>query len=53
LDSSTAAPLRCRLCDAALTPMPTGRTRALIGALRMRFHRDARLDAGRPRFVRD
>jgi hypothetical protein len=53
LDSSTAAPLRCRLCDAALTPMPTGRTRALIGALRVRFHRDARLDAGRPRFVRD
>jgi hypothetical protein len=33
--------------------MPGGQERSLVGALRERFARDARLDAGRPRFVRD
>jgi hypothetical protein len=53
LESSREAPLRCRLCDAALTPMPASSARSLLGALCARFERDARLDAGRPRFVRD
>jgi hypothetical protein len=53
LESSTDAPLHCRLCDAELMPMPGTSARSLLGALRARFDRDARLDAGRPRFVRD
>ncbi|HKH16740.1 MAG TPA: hypothetical protein VKA57_04370 [Solirubrobacteraceae bacterium] len=53
LQANAEPPLSCRLCDAPLAPMPTGRVRALIGVLRERFERDAQLDAGRPRFVRD
>jgi hypothetical protein len=52
--SSTSEPaLLCRHCDATLTPMPARRVSMLVGALRERFERDARLDAARPRFVRD
>jgi hypothetical protein len=53
LDSTAEPVLLCRHCATALTPMPAGSVRRLIGAVRERFERDARLDAGRPRFVRD
>ena len=53
LDANAEAPSTCRLCDAPLMPMPAGRVRVLISALRARFERGAQLDAGRPRFVRD
>jgi hypothetical protein len=33
--------------------MPDGEARFLATAVRERFERDARLDIGRPRFVRD
>jgi hypothetical protein len=45
--------LRCRHCDTALTPMGAREARSLTAAVRQRFERDIRLDAGRPRFVRD
>jgi tRNA(Ile2) C34 agmatinyltransferase TiaS len=51
---STGEPgLRCRHCDATLTPMPEGDARFLAAAVRERFRRDERLNAGRPRFVRE
>jgi hypothetical protein len=52
LGSTTEPALHCHHCDTALAPMPVGRARALVGALRARFERDARLDAGRTRFIR-
>jgi ribosomal protein S27E len=45
--------LRCRHCEAALTPMPGGQARLLVTAVRARFALDARTDASRRRFVRD
>jgi hypothetical protein len=53
MDSGTEPVLVCRHCETALAPMPAGRARLLAGAVRRRFERDSRLDAGRPRFVRD
>ncbi|HKH17784.1 MAG TPA: hypothetical protein VKA57_09675 [Solirubrobacteraceae bacterium] len=53
LDSTSESPLPCRHCGQALAPMSVRRVRHLVGAIRERFERDARLDAGRPRFVRD
>jgi hypothetical protein len=53
LDSSTEPALVCRHCETALTPMPARRAHALASAIRERFERDIRLDAARPRFVRD
>jgi hypothetical protein len=53
LDASAEPALLCGHCASVLAPMPEGRVRALTAALRKRFERDARLDAGRPRFVRD
>jgi ribosomal protein S27E len=51
---STAAPgMRCQNCDSVMSPMPSGEARFLAAAVRERFARDAQLDAGRPRFVRD
>ncbi len=45
--------LRCHHCDTPLAPMSAGRARRLAGLVRRRFERDAQLDAGRARFVRD
>jgi ribosomal protein S27E len=45
--------VRCRDCDAELTPMPAGQARSLLTTLRERFARDAALDSGHSRFVRD
>jgi hypothetical protein len=53
LDTSTEPELLCRHCESVLAPMPAARARMLTAAVRRRFARDARLDAGRPRFVRD
>jgi ribosomal protein S27E len=44
--------IRCRECDAQLTPMPDGQARLLVRAVRERFERDAQLEAARKRFVR-
>jgi ribosomal protein S27E len=53
LDSTAEPALLCHHCDTALTAMPAGSVRTLVGAVRERFEQDAVLDAGRPRFVRD
>ena len=53
LDGSAEPGLLCRHCESVLVPMPAGRARMLAAALRRRFERDAVLDAGRARFVRD
>ena len=52
---NAAAPpvLHCHHCHSPLVPMSAGRARLLAGLVRRRFERDAPLDAGRPRFVRD
>jgi hypothetical protein len=52
LDASTEPTPICRHCESRLAPMPAARARRLTVALRKRFERDARLDVGRPRFVR-
>jgi ribosomal protein S27E len=52
LDSTAEPDARCRHCDAALAAMPDGQARFLVAAVRERFARDARLQAGRRRFVR-
>jgi hypothetical protein len=44
--------LRCRHCDAALTPMPARQEGLLVTAVRERFARDAALEPARKRFVR-
>jgi hypothetical protein len=53
LDGSVEAALFCHHCGTPLAPMPARRARRLVAAVRRRFERDAVLDAGRPRFVRD
>jgi hypothetical protein len=45
--------LTCRRCDTALGPLPDRDVRYLTRAVRERFARDARLNAGRPRFLRE
>jgi hypothetical protein len=52
LDATAEPPLLCGQCETPLAPMPAPLPPALAGALRERFERDLRLDAGRPRFVR-
>ena len=52
LDAAAEPGVRCRQCDAELTPMPDRQERLLVAAVRERFARDARLAAGRRRFVR-
>ncbi len=53
LDASSEPALLCHHCESVLAPMPARAARRLAGAVRKRFERDARLDAGRVRFVRD
>ena len=53
VSAPTAGEVTCRRCGTALDPMLAGEARFLAGAVRERFKRDARLSAGRPRFVRD
>lgn len=43
----------CRHCGTKLGPLAGEEARFLAGAVRERFARDARLTAGRRRFVRD
>jgi hypothetical protein len=43
----------CRRCGTALGPIADGEARYLARAVRERFARDARLNEGRPRFVRE
>jgi len=43
----------CRHCGAPLRALSRGEFAALTGAVRERFARDARRDAGRKRFVRE
>ncbi len=45
--------ISCRHCGTVLSPMAGSELRLLTGAVRERFARDARLNAGRKRFVRD
>jgi ribosomal protein S27E len=52
LHAAAEPELRCRHCDSELTPMPDGQARLLVAAVRERFAHDARLAAGRKRFVR-
>jgi hypothetical protein len=42
----------CARCDAELTTLPGVDGNLLVSAVRARFARDARSDAGRPRFLR-
>jgi len=53
LDGSVEPAPLCHHCGTLLAPMPGGRARMLAAAVRRRFERDAVLDRGRPRFVRD
>jgi ribosomal protein S27E len=53
LDTAARPALRCHHCDTPLAPMSAGRARRLTDLVRRRFARDAVLDAGRARFVRD
>jgi ribosomal protein S27E len=52
LHSNAKPGVRCRHCDATLTPMPDGQARFLVAAVRERFARDAQLQAKHRRFVR-
>jgi ribosomal protein S27E len=45
--------VECRQCGKALALLPGSEASYLAGAVRARFAREARLDAGRSRFVRD
>jgi transcription initiation factor TFIIIB Brf1 subunit/transcription initiation factor TFIIB len=45
--------IACRRCGTALGPMHDSELRFLARAVRERLARDARLNAGRKRFVRD
>jgi hypothetical protein len=45
--------LTCRACGTALGPIADGEARDLARAVRERFARDVRVNAGSPRFVRD
>jgi hypothetical protein len=45
--------ITCRHCGTSLNPVVSDEARFLTGAVRERFARDARLTAGRRRFVRD
>ena len=47
------AAITCRHCGTSLHPLGGSDARFLAGAVRERFARDARLTAGRKRFVRD
>jgi ribosomal protein S27E len=43
----------CRHCGTTLTAVSRAQLNALTGAVRERFARDARLNVGRPRFIRE
>lgn len=47
------AAITCRHCGTSLNPLAGSDARFLASAVRERFARDARLTAGRKRFVRD
>jgi ribosomal protein L37AE/L43A len=51
--AGSAQQIACRHCGAAVNPMSVNEDRRLVGAVRERFARDARLNAGRRRFIRD
>jgi ribosomal protein L37AE/L43A len=53
LRAATERALECRHCGAPLGSLAGNDLRFLTGAVRERFARDARLNPGRPRFVRD
>jgi ribosomal protein S27E len=53
LRTSAEGGIACRHCGTTLNPIAGGDARFLTRAVRERFARDARLHAGRPRFVRD
>jgi hypothetical protein len=52
LRGESAREISCRHCGTKLTPMAGSDVRFLTSAVRERFQRDARLTAGRKRFVR-
>ena len=45
--------ISCRHCGSKLSSLTGGEARFLAGAVRERFARDARLNAGRKRFIRE
>jgi hypothetical protein len=51
--TETEREIACRHCGTTLDPTAGGDVRYLTGAVRERFRHDARLNAGRRRFVRD
>ena len=51
--ATPTAEITCRHCGTSLNPIIGSDARFLTGAVRERFARDARLTAGRKRFVRD
>ncbi len=53
LRTESAQEIACRHCGTTLGPMAGSDARFLASAVRERFARDARLTAGRRRFVRD
>jgi hypothetical protein len=53
LRTETGREVTCRDCGTAVHRMAGSDVRYLAGAVRERFERDARLNAGRRRFVRD
>jgi len=53
LRSDTGQEIACRHCGTTLSPLEGSEARYLASAVRERFARDARLEPGRKRFVRD
>ena len=53
LRATTDQEIECRHCGTTLNPTSASDVRLLTGAVRERFARDARLNVGRKRFVRD
>ena len=53
LRADTEEAVACRHCGTTLSGMSHAELSALTGAVRERFARDARLNAGRKRFVRE
>jgi ribosomal protein L37AE/L43A len=53
LRADTEDELACRHCGTTLNGVTRAELDALTGAVRARFARDARLNAGRKRFIRE
>jgi len=53
LQAAAEDELACRHCGTTLNSVSRAELNALTGAVRERFARDARLNAGRKRFVRE